>query len=104
MPLLTATDPPRKHRAPAWLWALLAVPGIILVLLVGLVAWTWDHPVSFRVGDRWVRMWRFPADTAPFGPGIPTEWRTLTIQNYQFPIPGDPQASCYCIDVASRLR
>ena len=46
MPILTQPTTPPAYRRP-WLWVLLGVPGVVLVLLVSLVAWSWDHPVEY---------------------------------------------------------
>jgi hypothetical protein len=57
MPILA--EPDRKRRR-TWLLALLAMPGAIFLLLAGLVAWSWDHPVHVEIGGGAVSMSRTP--------------------------------------------
>jgi hypothetical protein len=51
MPILAQNDSHPKRRRPR-LWVLLAVPGLVVLLLVGLVAWSWDRPVTVRFADQ----------------------------------------------------
>jgi hypothetical protein len=50
MPILTQPTSASQRRRP-WLWVLLGVPGGVLALLVGLVAWSFYQPVTFRFGS-----------------------------------------------------
>jgi hypothetical protein len=49
MPILIQPTPASQRRRP-WLWALLGVPGVVGLLLTGLVMWSWDHPVKGTFG------------------------------------------------------
>ena len=58
MPILAQPNPHAKRRRP-WLWVLLGGPGMVLVLLLGLVAWSWDHPRRLGLGgERGVSLYR----------------------------------------------
>src|SRR5689334_21076690 len=48
MPILTATDPPRKRLVPGWWLA----PTMLVALLAGTFAWSWMQSVCFR-GSTW---------------------------------------------------
>ena len=58
MPLVTEVDRPRKRHIPRWVRLATRIATCILVVvlvglagLAGLVAWSWDHPVTLRVGN-----------------------------------------------------
>jgi hypothetical protein len=51
MPILTQPIPASQRCRP-WLWVVSGVSGVVLVLLVGLLAWSWERPVSLRLGRK----------------------------------------------------
>jgi hypothetical protein len=72
MPILTQPDPhPKRHRLR--LWVLLGVPGVILALLAGLVAWSWMQERVVTVGSH--RFWY--GRTKAFGNGRPATGHTV---------------------------
>jgi hypothetical protein len=54
MPILTQPTPASQRRP--WLWVVFGVPGVVLALLVGLVAWSWGRPVKIGVGRRFIAL------------------------------------------------
>lgn len=64
MPILTQPVSRSPRRRP-WLWVLLAVPGLVFLLMAGLVGWSWFRPVKLAYGECEVAFGRC------FTPGIP---------------------------------
>jgi hypothetical protein len=60
MPILTQPASRSPRRRP-WLWVVLVVPGVLFLLLVGLVAWSWNEPVQFSIPVHFV----LPTRTGP---------------------------------------
>ena len=52
MPLLT--QPASLSQRRPWLWLLLSVPGALVVLLIGLVAWSFSEPITLEAGGHGV--------------------------------------------------
>lgn len=50
MPILTATDPPRKRRAPA----ALVILAVMILPLAGVFAWSCYQPVQLELGGHMV--------------------------------------------------
>lgn len=67
MPIHTDAPGRREHRR-TWLLGLIALPCLFLLFLAGAVAWSWEHPIDVRVGNRWVLLQRVKPD--PILPGI----------------------------------
>ena len=68
MPILAATDSPRKRRAPVWL--MLPV-GLVWLWMSGVI-WSWFHPVVLDLGQRVVKFGR--NEYAAVGEKVP-RWR-----------------------------
>jgi hypothetical protein len=68
MPIITE---PNGKRRRTGLLALLAIPGVILLLLAGLVAWSWGQPVHLDIGAGTIRFGRTPVwQDFHFAPGF----------------------------------
>lgn len=57
MPIVTASAQQRNFR-PSWVLALLAISTLVFLVLVGVVGWSWDHPVALQMGGRHLRLGR----------------------------------------------
>lgn len=66
MPLLPEASPPKARHS--WLLALLGLPGVLVLLLAGLVAWSWNQPVELSFGQSYLR-WGF-RDSRRVQPGM----------------------------------
>ena len=68
-------------------WALLLVVALLLLSLVGLVSWSWNHPVRLQLGTRWVSFYRTSTDAdIRDAPG----WYTNgPFGVFAVPVPGD---------------
>jgi hypothetical protein len=87
MPILTQPTPASQRRRP-WLWVVLGLPGMVLALLVGLVAWSWDHPITFAAGKTTIGLGRTLYEVSrPYAPGWDRRREPLNV--LAVPVPGD---------------
>jgi hypothetical protein len=97
MPILTQPDPHPKRRRP-WLWVLLGVPGVVLALLVGLVAWSWEKPVLLGNVGRGISFSRTSQELAPFSSHSAAGYAWLHQPGFGWcaiKLPGGPKSGWY---------
>jgi hypothetical protein len=64
MPLLTTTEPREKRLASLWVRPLAVV---VLLLLLGLVGWSWVQPVEIPLGHQGLAFGRYRDRQVPQG-------------------------------------
>jgi hypothetical protein len=69
MPILAQPNPHPKRRCP-WLWGLLGGPGIVFLLVTGVMAWSWNHHIAFQVGRILVLVERSERSSPISGPNM----------------------------------
>jgi hypothetical protein len=91
MPILTEAALGERTRR-SWLIALLAVPGVGVLLLVFVLAWGWFHPTYLDFGGaKGIRVGRYVSEPVVPG-GEYLDWNAGCLV---FPLPGDSESSSY---------
>lgn len=93
MPLLAATDSPRKHRMPVWALFL----AVVAVPLLGLFGWSLHRPIMVEVGSVSFFAARMPGDVGR--EGLTLDSRAFSF-SYNFPGKSDgSNKTCYLFRV-----
>jgi hypothetical protein len=92
MPILITTEPREKLRAPVWVRTL---PVMVLLLLVGLVGWSWFQPVEISLGRQGLVFGRYKDRQVPQGWVVMGDGSRLF--HAAFPIPENILPGTYVI-------
>ncbi len=89
MPILTATDPPRKRRVPVWA----PILAVVLLPLFGVFGWSCYQSVNFLVDGQTIS---FGRTTQPMGVGY---WQMGPDQGWDLKLPGGRATGWYRVQL-----